>query len=184
MKGFILETPRSEVLAGPVKNLSNTVSDTLRGLDPRSRRWCFGIFGGRGTGKTSLLLNILNQLHEKQKSRTPQLVLPKRQDSQQKSSYGEHDLFAPSAHRVEDDLLFLLVGYLFCRYEATSPLDSVRTPLEELEVKRLEIQRFLDYEQSTSPTVKDIPRRMREARRDSATTTQRPHALEAALGGA
>lgn len=146
-----------------------------------------GIYGDRGSGKTSVLVTVLEKLEQRRRDQAAagereRVVLPNRGQEEDGAQEGhgtqeetaprnlQRGLFAPAESRDCDELLFLLLAHLEERYRhahGTEALDLAR----EAEVRRKDIERFLRYEQEISPSREQIPKRFVDTHKEVARTT-------------
>jgi hypothetical protein len=168
---------------GPTYNLAERVTKWIdeRWIDERridERReptsnggWVVGIYGGRGTGKTSFLLTLHDLLRRGGDAPTangdsPAYVLPN-----VATELAARALFAPTATRKDDDLLFLLLEHLESYYgkEPRESFAQARTA----EVRRKDLEPFIEYERDVSASATELPKRLVELHNEVATTTRR-----------
>lgn len=163
------EKPRViDELDAPLRRLVERVARWIEDPERRalgSRAWVAGIYGGRGTGKTSFLQTLFKVLKKPDSSRgtKPQCVLPNVESA-------ADGIFAPADAGQEDDLLFLLLDHLKHR----SPTGSTVKGFDEArlaQVRQKDSARFLQYAQDISPSEKEIPRLLMEVHNDIAGTT-------------
>lgn len=168
MTYLLEEHPRPIAPDDPVGKLGTRIVEWICNKQRAQGTWVAGVWGGRGTGKTSLLLTILCQLREQPLTLARELVvLPsspqKRRDSQNDNNVNvdERALFAPARSRTSDAVLFLLLDYLETRY-AKNQADKFRSALDRIrhdESRRYAPERFLDYEKEIATSSEDIPER-------------------------
>lgn len=129
------------------------------------RGMTLGVYGGRGTGKTTFLLTLLDVLRELSDTRgdphrsSPRSVgLPtnyERGDFQ-----GRAGLFTPAEYRIDDDLLFALLGHIQAQYGLPSGAEKKLEAVLEAEVRRRRVSEFVEYEKALSASVNTIPDRV------------------------
>jgi hypothetical protein len=130
--------------------------------------WVAGIYGGRGSGKSSLLLKVLEDLHGlhdiEQKVMLPKLA-PEHSQLPPTAA-----LFAPTDTRDHDDLFFLLLQYMENFYEGK------KENFEEAklhEVRRRDFTRALEYDQDISPSHERMIANLVDRRCEAATSTRK-----------
>lgn len=137
-----------------------------------------GLYGGRGSGKTSVLQTVLNTLRTRPSTpgQKPPVALPvpRNKDDPHAPEY----IFSPTDLRDCDELLFALLDYL---EEAYAP-DSTNKPKEtqgpfrearEAEVHRIELSRMLDWAKETATSTKDVPGKLVDQHYESTQTTKK-----------
>lgn len=194
MRKFREEAPRVVVRGERLYELAKQIAGWAEQEDRKTGTWVAGVWGGRGTGKTSLLLTILEILSKRRDdSSTPVVILPRLRDA---SSSG-HDtwrsghegkkngdqespdveaLFHPSSGRDGEDLLFLLLQHIESRYcrvdkpdrEVANLFNSIRSA----EVRRKDLRPFLDYDKDVGVSLDDVRERFVRAHTAVADTTR------------
>lgn len=125
-----------------------------------------GIYGGRGTGKTSLLLTLYKRLVERAYKDPAAFSLP----AEPRKDVPLRDvLFAPADGRVHDDTLFLLLKHLESSYDLASVTKALQSA-REAETRRRDVGRFLEYQKEVAASSRDIPDLFVEVRSRVATT--------------
>lgn len=169
------EVPRVVDEAGaPLHRLAKEISAWVSDDQRKKGCWVAGLWGGRGTGKTSLLLTVLKELRRAEKQ--ARLVLPNEESGQPLSQ-----LFAPALAREDDDLLYLLLHHLDRRYRkfddnaAKRALETIRL----LETRRRDADRFLGYEAEVAQSNAEIPSAFARVRTAIANSTD---AIRTAFG--
>lgn len=166
----------------PLYRMVASVCEKMTTLDVSRHGQVLGLYGGRGTGKTSALLTLLAILHDKNRQRgdlaksdrdkTIQWLAP--------HSTSEHNgdlilipprqLFAPEFSRTGDDLLFMLLAYLEKWYQpefrdsnhrSTRPgKGTPRAKIQHSEVRRRMPKEFFSFERDASVSSQELPRRL------------------------
>lgn len=138
-----------------------------------------GLFGGRGSGKTSVLYTALMCLWEKnnQPPNQPRLVLPSplRQEPPTLRDF-EECLFSPAETRDCDELLFGILNHLDHAYApepaATSKeYKAAITETRKHEVHRREISRLLDWSKEMATSTEKLPDELVKNYANAAKTT-------------
>lgn len=146
---------------GPRRQLARQIDAWIReqpiesdDTSPAPRGHVAGIYGGRGSGKTSVLYTLLEELQsiarEQASSPTsddPPLMIPKPK--------GRDAVFRPAETRTRDGLMMMVVAHLRDAYAASNgPIDaeSARTGIKHLEVELQDTARILDFLKDISPS--------------------------------
>lgn len=173
---FRAEVPRLMQPGERLYSLAEQIADWVVGDDRKHGSWVAGVWGGRGTGKTSLLSTVLHILDQRFGGRDVPLVsLPKRNEEAAitETAYDRERLFRPSYSRDGEDLLFLLLQHLEERYRHPRSTDakSAFTAIRTAEVKRNDPRPFLDYEKEVAVSPEKITERFVETHKQLAATT-------------
>lgn len=163
---------------GPTFDLAVKVAKWIEERKPSESKssWVAGVYGGRGTGKTSFLWTVHSLLDEQRKqaaqggSRVP-YVLPT-------VNLSAEATFTPSATRAHDDILFMFLDHLKRYRRRDKPLKGF-AKARTAEVMRKDTARFLAYESEIATSSKSVPGRFRAVHTDVAQTTRR---LQGAFG--
>lgn len=137
---------------------------------PAPRGHVAGIYGSRGSGKTSFLFTLLKELRSRDDVST--LALP----SAERESL-PRAIFRPSETRAQDGLLLMLLDHLREQYsrEGTDAADGRSAEFEKCiqkaEVLIKEMRPFLEYAKDTSPSDTRLEDHYVKLLRDAATTT-------------
>ena len=150
------------------KALAEFVDRVIRWIDATHQEangaLVIGVFGGRGTGKTS----ALETLHERLRERKS-WVLPGC------TANGPAALFRPAETRDHDDLLFLLLRHFEVQYRrdgnGKGAMDCIRK-IRKLEIRRREPTRFLDYEKEVGASRDDLEKRLTDFHIEVASGTE------------
>lgn len=164
------EEPRVVGDEKPLYNFARKIADWVANKDRLTSKgaWIAGVYGPRGSGKTSLLWTIYNILRgrntqEASKAGPVSCVLPEKEQPLEA-------VFAPAATRANDDLLFMLLDHLeerAPRASATKGFDEAR----KAEITRKDLDRFLKYEQEIATSSRDIPDRLIRVHKEGARAT-------------
>lgn len=162
-----------------------TLADEIRAWVKEPERatapsgWVAGVYGGRGTGKTSLLFTLLRLLRDEADSaasrgKQPCCALPKphdrKNDELKTEEIRELALFAPADAGKDDDLLFLLLEHLkkYPRWEeGLKGFQGAWTA----QVKKQDSDRFFQLAQETSTSAKQLPQELVDLHAKIAATT-------------
>lgn len=171
MRGYRSEAPYIlQEGEGPTYDLAKRVADWIEADERRTSKsgWVVGIYGGRGTGKTSFLLTLMSILYQRDRplragAAQPKCELPKVEEERLMDA-----LFAPAATRDDDDLLFLLLHHLerFYKIEEKELYEA-----RQAEVERRDKRLFIEYERDISTSSEALPRRFVELHSKVARTT-------------
>lgn len=149
----------------PTKKLAEKVVKWIRHNDRREGEfgWVAGVYGGRGTGKTSFLMTLIKALG----SANEEIASPTH-DGIMKA------MLAPAATRSDDDLLFLMLDHLEHRYAPPTDNGIGRAfqGAREVEVRRKERRLFFEYTRDVSPSQDDLPGQFVRLHSDIAITTK------------
>lgn len=148
---------------GPRRQLAKQIADWIReqpiesdDTSPAPRGHVAGIYGGRGSGKTSFLYTLLNELASiaekpafSATSNEPLLIVPKHK--------GRNALFRPAETRARDGLMMMLVAHLKEAYAAghgvrEDDAERVRAEIKHIEVELRDTARILDFLKEVSPS--------------------------------
>jgi hypothetical protein len=178
---YIEEQPRVVTEGAPLYKLAERLADWIEHDDrwkqsgdqteaakTLPRGWVAGMYGGRGSGKTSLLLTLVEILRKHQSDterERPKCVLPNLEDE-----HRDQALFMPSATRLYDDSLFLLLDHLE-RRGGGEPAAKEIARARQAEVQRKDTARFIEYERDVSISSADMPTRLMKVHRAVARTT-------------
>lgn len=166
------EEPRvvesGEALYGLADRIAGWIADKAR-LGSEGA-WIAGVYGARGSGKTSLLRTVYDILLKRKEdagagAEWAPCVLPE-------GKHQAHATFTPAATRAHDDILFMLLDHLKGRRRPARPLRGFGSA-RSAEVRRKDLARFLQYEQEIATSSRDIPRRLIQVHSDVAQTTSR-----------
>jgi SMODS-associated and fused to various effectors sensor domain/AAA ATPase domain len=170
---YLPEEPRTVRADEPLFRLAETIAAWAHD-EERLRSggaWIAGVYGTRGSGKTSLLWTIYNCLRERNEKLAPAArpracVLPV-------CASPSEALFAPAATRRDDDVLFMLLAHLQKYQEGDRPpappdgFQKARTA----EIRRKDLKRVIDYEQEIATSPQRFLERLIEVHDQAARTT-------------
>lgn len=191
---LIPEFPK--VLTGETDPLYRTVKfvcQKMTNLKVSEHGQVLGLYGGRGTGKTSALLTLLSILRKQNlerrdknkddRKKTIEWLVPQSADDPDGSGNftSQRQLFAPEFSRTGDDLLFMLLAYLEKWYpvqesfpRSTRPCKG--TPLAKIqhaEVRRHQPKEFISFEANASVSAQELPRRLVRSQVQESRSTER-----------
>lgn len=169
--------------AGGLKELADQVADWICDDARLDRGWAVGIWGGRGSGKTSFLLTLQERLRKlnPEAPKAPIMCLPGVPGGGGASDTAA--LFSPSDTRAQDSLLFRLLDHLY-KYRHDPSLDDAFDKVREAAVREIDPERFLRYAEDVSAAAEELPKDLVEAHNSLArTTTKLQSELERILTG-
>ncbi len=164
------------IQAGRLRETAKVIADwVLRPQRLERGPWVVGVYGPRGSGKTSLLLTVLDELRQRRdNSGRDDIRLPK--FNEKSGSFPTTQLFGPADTRDHDDLYFLLLDHLENLYgiknDQYNDLKDTFKEARELEVRRRDFDRVIEYEQEVSTSRKRMVENLVELRKKTATTTR------------
>lgn len=135
---------------------------------PVPRGHVAGIYGSRGSGKTSFLFTLLEELRACGGSA---MVLPTAKEESLPRA-----IFKPSETRAKDGLLLMLLEHLNEQYPQRPDVDAdhskrIMKRIQETEVLTKETAPFLEYAKEVSPSDERLVHRYVEVLTKAATTT-------------
>ncbi len=142
--------------SAPLYDLAQQIGRWIKDPERMNRGWVAAVYGGRGSGKTSLLWTLRDLL----KRESSALILPK----------GERDeaLFSISQTRSDDELFALLVEFLARAYGKLDALNKIK----RIDMRWHDRKRFVDYEQSMAANDDDLVDRLTNAYTQAACSTK------------
>ncbi|MCC6552089.1 MAG: hypothetical protein IT372_03580, partial [Polyangiaceae bacterium] len=159
------ERPRAvEEDRAPIRRLAQEIADWVLEPERAAGGWVVGVYGGRGTGKTSLLFTLLDILRKREEAsnspgKTSPCVLPARSDQKvdehRSEEVRELALFAPADAGHDDDLLFLLLEHLK-KYPGSGKCSGFQE-VWTAQVKKQDSDRFFKLAEEMSPSDKQLP---------------------------
>ncbi|MEZ4363818.1 MAG: P-loop NTPase fold protein [Kofleriaceae bacterium] len=190
MKEFLTEQP---VISGegPRRDLARQVAEWIHTQPiankdlPARRGHVAGIYGSRGSGKTSFLLTLLEALRERSKLESQGITSDDPAQREHRSvlvlptAEGVHShqaIFKPSETRAQDGLLLMLVDHLCQQYPPLAETASESNgkaveSIKKAEIQTKEIKPFLEYAKETSPSDASLERKYVALLTAAATTT-------------
>jgi hypothetical protein len=154
---------------GPLSDLASQIVEWMGKTEPR-HGWVAGVYGGRGSGKTSLLTTIIQRLAQ---TKAPtKFVLPQVEDL-------EEQMICPAQTRSEgasntDDQLFAILRHLSNRAQRPDQKTRVERILKRArtaEVRRRNSAEFVAYAKDIATSTADIPRRLVRVHKEISETT-------------
>jgi SMODS-associated and fused to various effectors sensor domain/KAP family P-loop domain len=162
------DDPESQELARLMARIEQWIVSALGSNTPPQGALVLGLYGGRGTGKTSALLTLFARLRDRGNFVVPNVAPDTPVMAQQHAA-----LFRPAETRDHDDLLFLLLRHLetYPSNDGSRPeqIDTIRG----LEVRRKEYRYFFDYIKEISASRDDLEDRFVKLHIDVADGTQK-----------
>jgi RecA/RadA recombinase len=138
---------------------------------PVPRGYVAGVYGARGSGKTSFLFTLLHEIRKEHEG-SASLILPSSSDE-----HVRHAVFKPSDIRSQDGLLLMLLQHLERNYAGPSCSDSTGAhtgPAAEIrrnEILAKDLTSFLAYEKDIAPSSKHLRETHLQLHDDASTTT-------------